>query len=161
MAKKQVDGDFTPLLGNDIGAEESVARPDQRAYVPWGVISTGHRFTAPKDKYKDIKDILGLKELDSNNDGQVDDEQGDTNIDVGGALQGLTGVGAQDTRNDFKSRNSFLYYVKLRVKAESGYLSVICDPEKLSTALQGLEGKNIYGKKILSVSFPKQRIFNG
>lgn len=160
MARKLIEG-TNPLPDGNIGAPENAARPDSKKYVPWGVISTGHAFNAPLDKYKDIKDILGLKNLDENQDGQVDTEQGDSNLDIGGGLQGLSGLGAQDTKNDFKRRTSFLYYVKLRVTADGGSLQVVCDPEKLSSALQGLEGKQIYGKTITSVTFPKKRVFNG
>ena len=160
MPRKTIEG-TNPLPDGNIGAPENAQRPDSKKYVQWGVISTGHAFSAPLDKYKDIKDVLGLKNLDENQDGQVDTEQGDTNIDLGGGLQGLTGLGAQDTKNDFKFRNSFLYYVELRVYADGGYLRVVCDPEKLSSALQGLKGKNIYGKPILRVNYPKRRGFNG
>jgi hypothetical protein len=159
---KQIEGK-NPIVGDKIGVEDEGAREDNKKYVAFGVKSTKHKFFAPVEKYKDILDVLGLENLDPDNDGSSKDKesQGDSNIDVGGAAQGLTGVGAQDTGNDYRQPHGGLRYVKLRIKLDNGYLSVVCDPEKLSTALTGLTGKNCYGKKILDTQFPRKRIFNG
>ena len=83
MARKQIEGDNTPLGPDNTIGNKDAARPDQKAYKAWGVISTKHMFFAPRDKYKDIADILGLKDLDSNNDGDNDTQVDDNNIDVG------------------------------------------------------------------------------
>lgn len=159
---KQVTG-INPTQGTKIGAEDDSVRPDNKKYVAFGVKSTKHKFFAPLEKYKDILDVLGLENLDPDNDGSSGDKeaQGDSNLDVGGIAQGLTGTGAQDTGNDYRQPRGGLRYVKLRIKVENGFLTVVCDPEKLSTALTGLAGKNCYGKKIGSASFIKTRIFNG
>jgi hypothetical protein len=162
VARKQIEG-TNPLPDGQIGAPDAAVRPDNKKYVAFGVRSTKHKFYAPLEKYKDLLDVLGLENLDPDNDGSSKDKEqaGDSNIDIGGAAQGLTGVGAQDTGNDYRQPRGGLRYVKLRVKAENGYLTVICDPEKLSTALQGCTGKNIYGKKITDTQFIKTRLFNG
>jgi hypothetical protein len=159
---KQIAG-TNPTLGTKIGTEDEGVREDNKKYVAFGVKSTKHKFFAPFDKYKDLLDVLGLVNLDTDNDGSSKDKEaeGDTKVDVEGGLQGLTGVGAQDTGNDYRTPRGGLRYVKLRVKVDNGYLSVVCDPEKISTALQGCTGKNCYGKKILDTSFIKTRIFNG
>lgn len=159
---KQIPGK-NPTVGDKIGAEDEGVREDNKKYVAFGVKSTKHKFFAPLEKYKDILDALGLENLDPDNDGSSKDKesQGDSNVDVGGALQGLAGNGAQDTGNDYRTRYSGLRYVQLRIKVDNGFLSVVCDPEKISTALQSLTGKNCYGKKILDCTFPKKRIVIG
>jgi len=156
---KQIAG-TNPTLGNKIGAEDDAARADNKKYVAFKVNSTNHKFFAPVEKYKDILDVLGLTNLDPDNDGSSQDKEqgGDSNIDVGGAAQGLTGVGAQDTGNDARTRYGGLRYIQIRIKLDNGFLMVVCDPEKIATAMQGLTGKNCYGKKILGTSFPRKRI---
>jgi hypothetical protein len=159
---KQITGK-NPTVGDKIGPEDEGVREDNKKYVAFGVISTKHKFTAPLEKYKDILTELGLENLDPDNDGSSKDKekQGDTKINVGGIAQGLTGTGADDTGDNYRTRYGGLRYVQLCIKVDNGTLKVVCDPEKMSTALDSLPGKNCYGKKILDCTFPKKRIVIG
>lgn len=157
MARKQVDG-TNPLPDGQIGSPDNATRPDNKKYRPFEVESTGHGFYAPYDKYKDVMGVLGLKELDSNNDGTADTEKSDTQI----TLPTLPGSNnPQDTRNDTKIGRNGLYYLKVRVAVGNGSLMLICDPEKFSVALQELKGKKVYGETIRKASPVRHRVFNG
>jgi hypothetical protein len=160
MARKQIEGDNTPLGSDNTIGNKDAARPDQKAYKMWGVISTKHSFFAPRDKYKDIADILGLKDLDPNNDGDNDTQQNDNNIDIGGALQGVTGTGGDDTGNDYKNSRSFTPYIRIRATCENGSVMLVCDPEKLSYALSNLVGKDLYKSGVNGLSAQRIRSVN-
>ncbi|MEH2287342.1 hypothetical protein [Nostoc sp.] len=95
------------------------------------VKSTKHEFVAPIDKYKDLKDVLGLEDIDSDD---AKKEQG---------LKLAQGYG----------------YIHLKVKVKGGgSLLVVCDPANVGTALKDGKSKKIYGKDIDKIYIPKKRV---
>lgn len=124
-----VDGS-NPVGSDGIGGASNA--PDVKKYHTFMVASTKHIFSAPSDKYKDLLDTLGLKDIDT------DDKVKEQGVKL-----------AQGT--------GFIY-LTVRVKG-GATLRVVCDPDKLGTALKGAKGKKIYGDDIDAVRIPKRRIY--
>jgi hypothetical protein len=93
--------------------------------------STKHLFSAPVNKYKDLKEELGLTDVDTD----------DTKKEQGVKLAQGSG------------------YIHLKVKVKKGgTLMVVCDPDKVGTALKSAKSQNIYGKEIDRIYIPKKRV---
>jgi hypothetical protein len=119
-----------PIGSDGIGGAANA--PDVKKYHTFMVKSTKHLFNAPTDKYKDLLDVLGLQDVDS------DDGKKETGL----KLQQGTG------------------FINLSVRVKGGAtLRVVCDPDKVGTALKSAKGKKIYGKDIDAIRIPKKRIY--
>ncbi|MDJ0510044.1 MAG: hypothetical protein QNJ64_12450 [Crocosphaera sp.] len=115
----------------DKKADENVSSVDVKEYHTFIVTSTKHLFSAPTEKYKDIAKLLGLEDVD--NDPKK----------AKGGLKLSQGSG----------------YVYLAVRTKGGAtLKVICDPDKIKGALDGLAGKKIYDAEIKKAYIPKKRV---
>lgn len=116
-----------PLVGGDVGGASQV---DVKKYHSFMVNSTKHQFSAPYQKYEDLKGVLGLTDIDTD----------DTKKENSQKLAGGSG------------------YVTLMVRVKGGgVLSVVCDPAKVGDALKSGASKKIYGKDINKVYIPKKR----
>ncbi|PLZ95297.1 hypothetical protein CEN50_22840 [Fischerella thermalis CCMEE 5268] len=105
---------------------------DVKKYITWQVKSTRHQFTAPKDKYNDLKDVLGLIDVETND--------------------------AQKEKGLKLAQGQGFVYLSVKVKG-GGNLKVVCDPEKIGSALKEAVKKKIYGKDIDNIRIPKRRIY--
>ena len=104
---------------------------DDTTYHTFMVNSTKHLFNAPANKYKDLKDVLGLTDVDTD----------DTKKESG--IKYAQGYG----------------YIRMKVKVKGGgSLSVVCDPDNVGSALKGGKGKTIYGKDIDRIYIPRKRV---
>jgi hypothetical protein len=122
-AGAQVEGE-NPLGKDGVPGGDSDA-PDVKKYVDFIVTSTKHLFSAPKDKYNDVKDILGLKEADAKSREE--------------AVKLKRGTG----------------YIQLSVTLDSGAsLRLVCDPAKVGD-FKKLRAKKVYGKEVKSSGLPK------
>jgi hypothetical protein len=122
-AGAQVEG--SNPLGQDGTPGGDSDAPDVKKYVDFIVISTKHIFSAPKDKYNDVKDILGLKEADAKSREE--------------AVKLKRGTG----------------YIQLAVTLDSGAsFRLACDPAKVGD-YKKLRAKKVYGKEIKSSGLPK------
>lgn len=126
-------------VGDPLGKDNepgSDANVDVKEYVKYIVESTKHWFYAPKNKYKDIAKSLGLKEVDPN-----------------------SAKGEEST----KLANGY-GYIRLKARLKNGAtMSLICDPEKVGSAITtaksaGTASKKIYGVAVTHVYFPHKRI---
>ena len=118
-----------PLVGGDIGGQTQV---DVKKYHIFMVNSTKHQFAAPVDKYSDLKGVLGLIDVDTD----------DTKKENGVKLAEGRG------------------YITLCVKVKGGgQLRVVCDPAKVGDALKTGASKKIYGKDIDRIYIPKKRSY--
>ncbi len=131
----------TKSVGNPLGEDKkpgSDAQVDAKEYVMYIVESTKHWFHAPRDKYKDIDKALGLKEVKPDSK------------DAEGSIKIAAGQG----------------YVRLGAKLANGAtIMVICDPQKIGSALgKGAgasgagESKKIYGVGVRRLYIPKKRV---
>ena len=124
---KTVEGK-DPLVGGDVGGDSQV---DVKKYHIFMVNSTKHMFAAPVNKYKDLKAVLGLTDIDT------DDAKKEQGVKL------AQGYG----------------YIRLKVKVKGGsQLSVVCDPDQVGKATKSGEAKKIYGKDIDRVYIPKKRV---
>jgi len=124
---QQVEG-VNPLPGGNVGGDSQV---DVKKYHKFLVNSTKHLFSAPTDKYSDLKPVLGLTDVDA------DDGKKESGVRL------AQGQG----------------YITLKVQVKGGgTLSVICDPAKVGDALKSGASKKIYGKDIDRIYIPKKRI---
>lgn len=122
-AGKQVEG--TNPLGEDKKPGGDSDAPDVKKYIDYIVISTNHLFVAPKDKYDDVKDILGIKEADAK---------------------------ARETAVKLKRGTGF---IQLAVTLDSGAtLRLACDPAKIG-GYKSLRSKKVYGVDIKNSYIPK------
>lgn len=122
-AGKTVEGE-NPLGKDGKPGGESDA-PDVKKYVSYIVISTNHLFTAPKDKYKDVADILGIKEPDA------------ATLEKGQKLKRGTG------------------FIQVAVTLDSGAtLRLACDPAKIGD-YKKLRAKKVYGEDVKNSYIPK------
>ncbi len=120
---KEVEG-TNPLGKDDAPGGESDA-PDVKKYIEYIVTSTKHIFTAPKDKYDDVKDILGLNEADA---------------------------GERETAVKLKRGTGF---IQVAVTLDSGAtLRLACDPAKIGE-FKKLRAKKVYGKEVKNSYIPK------
>ena len=116
-----------PLVGDDVGGDSQV---DVKKYHTFMVNSTKHEFSAPVDKYSDLKSVLGLTDVDT------DDAKKENGLKLAGGSGYVT--------------------LKVRVKG-GGSLSVVCDPANVGEALKSGASKKIYGKDINKIYIPKKR----
>jgi hypothetical protein len=122
-AGSQVEGE-NPLGKDGVPGGDSDA-PDVKKYVDYIVISTNHLFVAPKDKYNDVKDILGLKEADAK---------------------------AREGARKLKRGTGF---IQIAVTLDSGAtLRLACDPAKIGSIAQ-IRSKKVYGKEVKNSYIPK------
>jgi hypothetical protein len=122
-AGAQVEG--SNPLGSDGKPGGDSDAPDVKKYVSYVVISTNHLFVAPKDKYKDVKDILGIKEPDA------------ATLEKAVKLKRGTG------------------FVQVAVTLDSGAtLRLACDPAKIGD-LKKLRAKKVYGVDVKNSYLPK------
>jgi hypothetical protein len=122
-AGSQVEG--SNPLGSDNAPGGDSDSPDVKKYVDYVVASTKHIFSAPKDKYKDVADILGLKEADAKSREE--------------AVKLKRGTG----------------YVQLSVTLDSGAsFRLCCDPAKVGD-FKKLRSKKVYGKDVKTSGIPK------
>ncbi len=127
LQPKQLNKGTNPLPGGDVGGDNEV---DVKSYVTWQVSETGHLFTAPLDKYKGIADVLGLKNVDNDDEARA----------VGKRLK----------------RGEGYTYLGIVVKG-GGTLKVVCAIGKISSALVNLVGKTVYNAKIRKTYLPQTR----
>ncbi|WP_138504075.1 hypothetical protein [Nostoc sp. PA-18-2419] len=128
MAQKTVD--VPDPVGSD-GPGGAAQAPNANQYHVFRVKSTKHEFVAPKNKYSDLLDVLGLEDVDSNDAAK---EQG---------VRLAQGYG----------------YIHLKVKVKGGgSLMVVCDPDQVGNALKNGKSKKIYGKDIDRIYIPKKRV---
>jgi hypothetical protein len=119
----QVEGENP--LGKDGKPGGASDAPDVKKYIAYVVISTNHLFTAPKDKYNDVKDILGVKEADA----KALEE----------AIKLKRGSG----------------YIQVSVTLDSGAtLRLVCDPAKIGD-YKKLRSKKVYGVDVKNSYIPK------
>lgn len=119
----QVEGE-NPLGKDGVPGGDSDA-PDVKKYVDYVVESTKHIFNAPKDKYNDVKDILGLKEASAKEREE--------------AVKLKRGTG----------------FVQVYVTLDSGAsLRLACDPKKVGD-YKKLRSKKVYGKEVKTSGIPK------
>lgn len=124
-AGTKVEG--TNPLGKDDAPGGDSDSPDVRKYIEYIVTSTNHIFTAPKDKYNDVKDTLGLKEAD---------------------------VASRETAIKLKRGTGF---IQVAVTLDSGAtLRLACDPAKAG-GYKGLRSKKVYGQEVKNSYFPKSQ----
>lgn len=122
-AGKEVEG--TNPLGEDKKPGGDSDAPNVKKYVDYIVTSTNHIFVAPKDKYNDVKDILGLKEADAK---------------------------ARETAVKLKRGTGF---IQVAVTLDSGAtLRLACDPAKIG-AFKTLRSKKVYGEEVKNSYIPK------
>ncbi len=127
MAKANPEGTNPTEPDSPGGASEVYVKK----YVLWQVIDSGHQFTAPIDKYKDVADELGLKNVE-------------------------TDYETRKTGRKLKQGTGFVY---LSVGLQTGKnLKLVCAINKISSALTGLVGKNVYNAKIKRAYIPKRRV---
>jgi hypothetical protein len=122
-AGSQVEGENP--LGKDgkIGGDSDA--PDVKKYVTFIVTSKRHRFTAPKDKYKDVGSVLGIAEAT------------DATLKTSEQLKRGTG------------------YIQIAATMASGStLRLACDPDKIGK-IEDIIGKNVYGEKVKNAYIPK------
>lgn len=128
MAERQVEG--SNPLGKD-GVPGGDSQVDVKKYHTFMVNSTKHLFSAPHEKYTDLKAVLGLTDVDT------DDKKQE------GGLKLAQGSG----------------YVYLNVAVKGGStLKVVCDPAKVGDALKTGASKKVYGKDINRIYIPKKRV---
>lgn len=128
MPAKEVDAPNP--VGSD-GPGGVTEAPNAKNYHIFQVNSTKHEFVAPVDKYKDLKDVLGLTDIDS---------------DDGKKEQGRK-----------LAQGSGYIHLKVAVKG-GGSLMIVCDPAKVGDALKDGASKKIYGKDINRIYIPKKRV---
>lgn len=122
-AGSQVEGS-NPLGKDGVPGGDSDA-PDVKKYVDYVVTSTKHLFVAPKDKYNDVKDILGLKEADAK------------------------------TREESVKLQRGTGFIQVSVTLDSGAtLRLACDPAKIGD-FKKLRSKKVYGKEVRNSYIPK------
>lgn len=122
-AGSQVEGE-NPLGKDGVPGGDSDA-PDVKKYVDYVVTSTKHLFVAPKDKYNDVKDILGIKEADAK---------------------------AREEAVKLKRGTGF---IQVAVTLDSGAtLRLACDPAKIGD-FKKLRAKKVYGKEVKNSYIPK------
>ena len=122
-AGAQVEGS-NPLGQDGVPGGDSDS-PDVKKYVDFIVISTKHIFSAPKDKYNDVKEILGLKEADAK------------------------------SREGAKKLKRGTGFVQIAVTLDSGAtLRLACDPAKIGDIAQ-VRAKKVYGKEVKNSYIPK------
>ncbi|MGK7942349.1 MAG: hypothetical protein AB4062_19755 [Crocosphaera sp.] len=118
-----------PLPDNK--ADENVSTADVDKYHTFIVNSTKHLFSAPTEKYKDIAKLLGLEDVD--NDPKK----------AKGGIRLAQGSG----------------YIYLAVRTKGGAtFKVVCDPDKIKAALDGLAGQKIYNAEIKRAYIPKKMV---
>jgi hypothetical protein len=122
-AGAQIEGE-NPLGKDGVPGGDSDA-PDVKKYIDYVVTSTNHLFVAPKDKYNDVKDILGLKEADAK---------------------------TRETAVKLKRGSGF---IQVSVTLDSGAtLRLACDPAKIGD-FKKLRSKKVYGKEVKGSYVPK------
>lgn len=122
-AGSQVEGE-NPLGKDGVPGGDSDA-PDVKKYVDYIVTSTKHLFVAPKDKYNDVKEILGIKEADAKA--------------REGAIKLKRGTG----------------FIQVSVTLDSGAtLRLACDPAKIGS-FKLLRSKKVYGQEVKNSYIPK------
>jgi hypothetical protein len=122
-AGSQVEGENP--LGKDGKPGGDSDAPDVKKYISYVVDSTKHLFTAPKDKYNDVKGILGIKEADAKT--------------KEGARKLKRGTG----------------FIQVSVTLDSGAtLRLVCDPAKLGDYAK-LRSKKVYGVDVSNSYIPK------
>jgi hypothetical protein len=122
-AGSQVEGE-NPLGKDGVPGGDSDA-PDVKKYIDYVVTSTNHLFVAPKDKYNDVKDILGIKEADAK---------------------------TRETAVKLKRGSGF---IQVSVTLDSGAtLRLACDPAKIGD-FKKLRSKKVYGKEVKNSYIPK------
>jgi hypothetical protein len=122
-AGSQVEGE-NPLGKDGVPGGDSDA-PDVKKYIDYVVTSTNHLFVAPKDKYNDVKDILGIKEADAK---------------------------TRETAVKLKRGSGF---IQVAVTLDSGAtLRLACDPAKIGD-FKKLRAKKVYGKEVKNSYIPK------
>lgn len=128
MAQKEVDVP-NPIGTDGIGGPAQA--PNAKQYHTFMVNSTKHQFSAPTEKYKDLKELLGLTDVDTD-----------------------------DTKKEQGTRLAQGYgYIHLKVKVKKGgSLLIVCDPAKVGDALKDGKSKKIYGQEIDRIYIPKKRV---
>jgi len=127
--RKQIEG--SDPVGSDGPGGESLA-PDIKKYHTFRIASNKHMFNAPYNKYKDLLGVLGLEDIDSD----------DAKKEVSQKLQQGTA------------------FINLSIRTNGGAsFRVVCDPQKLGTALTEAVKHKIYDQQIKSVRIPKKRIY--
>jgi len=122
-AGSQIEGS-NPLGKDGVPGGDSDA-PDVKKYINYVVTSTKHLFVAPKDKYNDVKDILGLKEADAK---------------------------AREEAAKLKRGTGF---IQVSVTLDSGAtLRLACDPAKIGD-FKKLRSKKVYGQEVKNSYIPK------
>ena len=114
-----------------VGKEPGGNEIDAKNYVTYRGEASKHLFTGPIEKYKNVLAELGLKDVDK---------------DAKAKSEGIR----------LAQGSGFIY---ISVELETGArLSLVCDPAKIGSAIKGLGGKAVYGKKISRAYIPKKRI---
>lgn len=124
----------TKKTGTDpVGADGpgGASEVDVTKYVVWQVSDTKHQFVAPLEKYKDVADNLGLKNVDGDSAARKEGVQ-------------------------LKQGTGFVY-LAVGLKG-GGNLKLVCAFNKVGTALTSLIGDKVYGKEIERVRIPRRRI---
>lgn len=122
-AGSQIEGS-NPLGKDGVPGGDSDS-PDVKKYIAYVVTSTKHLFTAPKDKYNDVKDILGIVEADAK------------------------------TREGARKLKRGTGFVQIAVTLESGAtLRLACDPAKVGDHPK-TRSKKVYGKEVQNSYIPK------
>lgn len=122
-AGSQVEGENP--LGKDGKPGGDSGAPDVKKYIDYIVTSTNHRFVAPKDKYNDVKDILGIKEADA---------------------------ASREKSVKLKRGTGF---IQIAVTLDGGAtLRLACDPAKIGNIAQ-IRSKKVYGVDVKNSYLPK------
>lgn len=122
----QIEG--TNPVGTD-GPGGASDAPDVKKYHVFKVKSTNHVFSAPNDKYKDLLGDLGLEDID-------------------------TDLAKREDGIRLKQGTGFVY-IKCRTKA-GATLSLVCDPEKLGSAIKNIRNNKIYDEDIVWSYIPRK-----
>jgi hypothetical protein len=126
MPNTKVEGNNP--IGND-GVGGASDTPDVKKYRTLLVVSTNHKFSAPWDKYKDLLGDLGLKDIDTDKAAREK------------AQKLAAGTG----------------YVNIKCRVESGgTLSLVCDPEKVGTAVKAIRNNKTYDEDIINAYVPRR-----
>lgn len=122
-AGKEIEG--SNPLGEDKKPGGDSDAPNVKKYIEYIVTSTKHLFTAPKDKYNDVKDVLGLKEADAK------------------------------TREEAIKLKRGTGFIQVSVTLDSGAtLRLACDPAKIGD-FKKLRSKKVYGEDVKNSYIPK------